>query len=50
MSNALFTYGFPILVVTVLALITWGPTMLIFYRKAGVVKRNRPVSTLLSRH
>jgi hypothetical protein len=44
MSNALFTYGFPIFAVTVLALITWGPTMFIFYRK------RRRGETVLLRH
>jgi hypothetical protein len=44
MSNSLFTYGFPIFAVTVLALITWGPTMLIFYRK------RRRGETVLPRH
>src|SRR2546423_14914332 len=44
MSIALVTYGFQIFAVTVLALITWGPTLLIFYRK------RRRGETVLARH
>jgi hypothetical protein len=44
MINALFTLGFPIFAVIVLALITWGPTVVIFFRKRGRGE------TVLARH
>jgi hypothetical protein len=44
MSNALFALGFPVFAVTVLALITWGPTVVIFFRK----RRRR--EAVLARH
>ena len=33
MSNVLSSYGWPILVFVLLALITWGPTLVSFFRK-----------------
>ena len=33
MNDAFVTYGFPVFAVAVLALITWGPTLLVFRRK-----------------
>ena len=33
MNDAFATYGFPVLAVAVLALITWGPTLLVFRLK-----------------